>query len=307
MRILHVLDHSLPLHSGYSFRTVSILREQRALGWETVHLTAPRHGACGSSEENADGWTFHRTPFTPGALSRIPAVGKYFDEMRATERRLDQLVERTRPDVLHAHSPVLDALPALRVGRRRGLPVVYEMRASWEDAAVDHGSTTEGSLRYRLSRALETYALERVDAITTICEGLRQDIVSRGVPASRITVIPNAVDVSTFSFGAPGRPGAAHRTRPGRLYRARLRGSFYGYEGLDLLLDAAAQLAPQRPRASRAARRRWPAGRRLEGAGPPPGPRRARHLHRPRAARAGAALLRTHRRAGLPAPLDAAD
>jgi hypothetical protein len=44
LRILHVLDHSLPLHSGYSFRTLAILREQRALGWQTAHLTTPEAG-----------------------------------------------------------------------------------------------------------------------------------------------------------------------------------------------------------------------------------------------------------------------
>ena len=69
---------------------------------------------------------------------------------------------------------MLNALPALWVGRRkRRFPVVYELRALWEDAAVDHGTTTEGSLRYRLSRMLETFALRRADHVTTICEGLR--------------------------------------------------------------------------------------------------------------------------------------
>ena len=37
LRILHVLDHSIPLHSGYTFRTCAILREQRALGWTTIN------------------------------------------------------------------------------------------------------------------------------------------------------------------------------------------------------------------------------------------------------------------------------
>ena len=32
LRVLHVLDHSIPLHSGYTFRTRAILREQRRLG-----------------------------------------------------------------------------------------------------------------------------------------------------------------------------------------------------------------------------------------------------------------------------------
>jgi hypothetical protein len=247
MRILHVLDHSLPLHSGYTFRTAAILREQRALGWETLQLTTPRHGAAPADEEVCDGWRFLRTPFAAGWRSRIPGAGVYLDEMAATERRLDELVRRFRPDVLHPHSPVLNALPALAVGRRCGIPVVYEMRASWEDAAVDHGSTREGSLRYRLSRALETHALKRADAITTICEGLVGDIAVRGIDPARVTVIPNAVDVRAFRFGA--EPDAALRAQLGLAGATVLgfAGSFYGYEGLDLLLAAAAQLLPAHP------------------------------------------------------------
>ncbi|HUP09886.1 MAG TPA: TIGR04063 family PEP-CTERM/XrtA system glycosyltransferase, partial [Caldimonas sp.] len=247
MRILHVLDHSLPLHSGYSFRTLALLRGQRELGWQTDHLTTPRQGPVANDEDVVEGCTFHRTRFAPGAWSRVPAAGPYLDEMRATTERLDELAVRLRPDVLHAHSPVLTALPALRVGRRRGIPVVYEMRASWEDAAVDHGTTATGSARYRASRALETFVLKRADAVTTICEGLRQDIESRGVARERITVVPNAVDASAFSFG--GEPDAALRAHLG-LDGATVvgfAGSFYAYEGLDLLLDAVALLAPKRP------------------------------------------------------------
>ena len=48
-----------------------------------------------------------------------------------------------------------------------------------------------------LSRALETYALQAGRPVTTICEGLRRDIVSRGIADERITVIPNAVDTAT--------------------------------------------------------------------------------------------------------------
>ncbi|HEV7915623.1 MAG TPA: TIGR04063 family PEP-CTERM/XrtA system glycosyltransferase [Albitalea sp.] len=247
MRVLHVLDHSLPLHSGYTFRTASILREQRARGWETLHLTSPRQGGGAADVEQADGWSFHRTPHSKGALSRLPAVGVYLDEMAATTRRLEELARRERPHILHAHSPVLNALPALRVGRRLGIPVVYEVRACWEDAAVDHGSTTEGSLRYRATRALETHALRRADAVTVICDGLRREFESRGIAADKITVIPNAVDVDTFTFGA--EPDAVLRDQLG-LRDATVVGfvgSYYAYEGLDLLLRAFAELRSQRP------------------------------------------------------------
>jgi hypothetical protein len=247
MRILHVLDHSLPLHSGYTFRTASILREQRALGWETLQLTTPRHGYSGPDEEVCEGWRFHRTPFAPGWRSRIFAIGPYLDEMKATERRLDEMVRRHRPDILHPHSPVLNALPALAIGRRHGIPVVYEMRASWEDAAVDHRSTTEGSLRYRASRAMETYALRRADALTTICEGLVGDMAVRGIDRTRITVIPNGVDVAAFHFGAEPDPALRSQLGLDGTTVIGFAGSFYGYEGLDLLIAAAAQLVPAHP------------------------------------------------------------
>jgi PEP-CTERM/exosortase A-associated glycosyltransferase len=246
MRILHVLDHSLPLHSGYAFRTVAILREQRALGWGTLQLTTPRHGSARGEVEEAEGWRFHRTAFD--RKSGATAGGAvYLREMAATARRIDALAREFRPDVLHAHSPVLNVLPALWVGRRRGIPVVYEVRALWEDAAVDHGVTREGSLRYRASRALETFALRRADRITTICDGLRHEIAARGIPESRITVVPNAVDTAAFRFGAPPDRALAESLGLAGKTVVGFAGSFYGYEGLDLLIDALALLAPRHP------------------------------------------------------------
>src|SRR3954469_15607581 len=149
MRILHILDHSLPLQSGYTFRTAAILREQRALGWETVQMTTPRHALDAPSSrsdesEQASGWLFYRTPGFEPRWGSVPGA-VYIEEMAATGRRLQTLIDRYRPDVLHAHSPVLNAMPAFRVGSRNAIPVVYELRALWEDAAVDHGSTREGS------------------------------------------------------------------------------------------------------------------------------------------------------------------
>jgi glycogen(starch) synthase len=239
LRILHVLDHSIPLHSGYTFRTLSILREQRKLGWETFHLTTPKHGPTASLQEDVDGMTFYRTPSVEGAGLLI--------QMRLTANRLGDVIRMTKPDVIHAHSPVLNALPSLWVGRRQRLPVIYEMRASWEDAAVDHGTTVEGSLRYRLSRGLETFALRQADQITTICEGLRGDIAIRGIPDERITVIPNAVDATMFRFGIEADPYLRHSLGLDGATVIGFAGSFYGYEGLDLLLEAARRMLPRHP------------------------------------------------------------
>lgn len=243
MRILHILDHSIPLHSGYTFRTAAILREQRALGWETFHLTSPKQGATEGEVEDVDGLRFYRSPIPAPARTGIAELR----QIRAVEARLEKLARELKPDVLHAHSPVLNVIPAIRVGKRLGIPVVYEIRAFWEDAAVDHGTTTEGSVRYRATRALETWALKRVDHAFTICEGLRRDIVARGIPESRLTVIPNAVDVESFRLSGAADAGLKESLGLAGNTVVGFVGSFYAYEGLDLLLDAFPSLLAKRP------------------------------------------------------------
>lgn len=193
MRILHVLDHSIPVQSDYASRTQSILEGQRALGWETFHLTGPKQGpAPPTNEEQVNGWHFYRTPPPGGLLEGVPGLAE-IELMGEITYRIEKIVKSIRPHILHAHSPALNAIPALRVGRRLGLPVVYEVRAIWEDAAVANGAARAGGLYYRLSRVLESWALRRVDAVTTISEGLRANILARGIPADKVTVIPDAV------------------------------------------------------------------------------------------------------------------
>ena len=245
LRILHVLDHSIPLHSGYTFRTLAILREQRKLGWETVHLTSPKHIAGQALEETVDGWDFQRTLST-GFTSRLPGLGE-LALMRQLERRMFDVAINVKPQIIHAHSPVLNAIPALRIGKRLGIPVVYEVRAFWEDAAVDHGTTTEGSLRYRLTRRLETHALRSAKHVFTICDGLRADITGRGIRPDKVTVIANAVDITAFEPG--GLPDQALKQQLGLsgALVAGFIGSFYAYEGLDLLLDALPGLLRRQP------------------------------------------------------------
>ncbi|HEV2745970.1 MAG TPA: TIGR04063 family PEP-CTERM/XrtA system glycosyltransferase [Allosphingosinicella sp.] len=271
MRILHVLDHGLPLHSGYAFRTRAILKAQLARGWEVAALTGPRHQAEGPDPEVVDGITFHRTP-KPAAG---PSPLREWREVRALAGRLDRLVETWRPDQLHAHSPVLTALAALDVAKRRRLPLVYEIRAFWEDAAVGNGTGREGSARYRLTRMLETYAARRADAVAVICDGLRRDLIARGIDPAKIIVAPNGVDLTLF-----GSPPDRDSDLAGRLGLAAADvvgfiGSFYDYEGLDTLIAAMPRLLARRPHAHLL----------LVGGGPMAGPLKAQAAVSPAADR----------------------
>jgi PEP-CTERM/exosortase A-associated glycosyltransferase len=246
MRILHILDHSIPLHSGYTFRTLSILKEQRSLGWETFHLTGQKQGDCSVSEENIDGWHFYRTPIISKAVTKLPVLNQV-SVINNLTRRLNEVVKIVKPDILHAHSPALNALPALRVARSVNIPIVYEVRAFWEDAAVDHGTSKEWGARYRLTRALESYALKRVDAVTTICEGLRNDILERGILPGKVTVIPNAVNIEDFNIGEKADLQLAKDLGLNNKILLGFIGSFYAYEGLNILLYALPKMLAQNP------------------------------------------------------------
>lgn len=246
MRILHILDHSLPMHSGYTFRTRAILKAQQALGWDVRGVTGLRHTSSGPDVEEVDGLTFHRTR---GTTLGLP-VWREWSEIVAFSERIDALVDQFRPDVLHAHSPVLDAVAGLRVAKKRQLPFVYEIRAFWEDAAVGNGTGTEGSLRYRATKALETWAVRRADEIVVICDGLKSDLIERGIDPGRITVSPNGVDLDLF--GNPPPPDAALAQQLGLSGADTIGfiGSFYDYEGLDDLIAAMPMLVADRPKAA---------------------------------------------------------
>ena len=203
MRVLHILDHSLPLQSGYVYRTLGIVNQQRELGWDPVLLTSGKHYAPGPARERIGDWDFLRTPQPAGLGAKLPGIAELMI-IRDLARRLDEVVREVKPDILHAHSPVLNALPAIRVGHRHGLPVIYEVRAFWEDARVSGGTRDRTGLRYHATRRLETYAMQRVDAVVTICHGLSGDMVARGIASEKITVVPNAVDLDAFA--GPGAP-----------------------------------------------------------------------------------------------------
>ncbi|MBS4050049.1 MAG: glycosyltransferase, exosortase A system-associated [Methylomonas sp.] len=246
MKVLHILDHSIPLHSGYTFRTRAILEEQRKLGWETYHITSSKHVGGRSACETVDGLNFFRSPDPEGIFTNFPVVNQWAI-VKSLERRLDEIIPEIKPDILHAHSPALNGLAALMMSKKYRIPLVYECRAFWEDAAVNHGTTKEDSLRYRISKALETYVFKRADAVTTLCEGLRNDIISRGVKADKVTVIPNAVDINKFACSEIPDPVLTQELNLVDKQVLGFIGSFYAYEGLALLLNALPDIIRHQP------------------------------------------------------------
>ena len=246
MKILHVLDHSIPLHDGYAFRTRSILKMQSQLGLEQCSVTSAKQGATEKDVEQVDDLTFYRTQETKSFLDNIPFIN-HLATIGPLKKRIEQAVLIEKPDIIQAHSPSLNGIAAYLVARKLNLPFVYEIRAFWEDAAVDNGSCKEGDLRYKLTRWLENYVLKRADAVTTICQGLKDDIEQRSLTKRAVTIIPNAVNIEHFDLINEKNDALLTQLKLTDCKVLGFVGSFYDYEGLDVLVAAMAKLLKKDP------------------------------------------------------------
>jgi PEP-CTERM/exosortase A-associated glycosyltransferase len=181
-------------------------------------------------------------------MEKLPILSQY-GIVSSLKRRLLDVIRQERPSLLHVYSPCLNGLAALPLARRFNIPMIYEVRALWEDGAVDSGACTEGDMRYRVSRMLETYVCRHADHVVTICDGLRSELIGRGIDPARITVVPNSVDLDHFAFvrsrNAAPVPGLELALGP----TFGFVGTFFPFEGLEVLMRAVPLILAKEPRA----------------------------------------------------------
>jgi PEP-CTERM/exosortase A-associated glycosyltransferase len=245
--VLHVLDHSWPVLSGYSVRSRDLVTGQYRLGQPIMVVTGPLQQLDDSSaaEVAVDGVSYYRTPVT-GAIARAALHRRWpllreWQVVRLLRNRVLQVIDTYGVNTICAHSPALCGLAALQAARRRGLPFIYEIRAFWEDAAVDQERTRTTSLRYRLTRGLETYVARHADAVSGIAQHILDDLGSRGIPAQKLFHVPNGVDAKRFTAVPRDEELAAELgLSDGPVFG--FFGSLYRYEGISWLIRAVAEL-----------------------------------------------------------------
>jgi glycogen synthase len=199
VKVLHVLDRSIPDLIGYSIRSKYIVEFQSKMGLTPIVMTTPKYDREIPFERIND-IEYYRSYVKPESfektLHRLPFLREQV-MMRRTEKMIERLANDNKVSIIHAHSPSLCGLPALKVARRLSIPIVYEVRAFWEDAAVDRKRFMENSLKYRISTKMEQKLFDQADTVVCICEGLRQEIARRS-PKQKIRVVQNGVDTNYF-------------------------------------------------------------------------------------------------------------
>ncbi|WP_246061995.1 glycosyltransferase family 4 protein [Haloactinospora alba] len=241
-RVLHLVTNALPhTNAGYTQRTHRIALGQRASGMEPHVVTRLGYPltkgiADARPRVRVEGVDYHRLlPWF------APADGER--ELRSSVRRAVPLVERLRPDVLHAASNHRNGRLALELGRRFGVPVVYEVRGFLEESWLSRdASRSTSDAFYREERRRETACMSAADLVVTLGRAMRDEIVARGIAPDRVLVVPNAVEEG-FLEPLPSGSGVRDEWGVGpEEFVVGTTTSCYGYEGLDTLIDAVALL-----------------------------------------------------------------
>lgn len=243
--VAYVAASSLPHHiSGYTLRTHDLVKAIDGKGWNVEAFTRAGYpwDRRDAVRVKADTLVY---PVDDVTYTRLEGPGSNrtaFDlYVEAAAASLTNALRERRPSVVHAASNYVNALPALIAARRAGLPFVYEVRGLWELTAAQRTVTGETSERFEQTRDLEIMVAREADAILAINESLKQELVRRGVPADRIAIAPNSVDVERFK--PIERDGELKEMLGlGDRFVAGFIGSVVDYEGLDDAVDALALL-----------------------------------------------------------------
>ncbi|HKJ24589.1 MAG TPA: glycosyltransferase family 4 protein [Myxococcota bacterium] len=178
---------------------------------------------------------------TPRRLSRPLSYASFL-----VSSTLCVLFARLQYDVVVATiPPPTVGLPGLLAALRKRVPMVLDLRDIWPEAIVQSGRLTN-PLVIGLFEGIANFLYRRAARITAVTEGWKKRLVEKGVPAEKLHVISNGVDVGAFddvpaelppAFGAL-EPGAHWFTYAGILNRP---------QGLEFILEAAAVLRDDAP------------------------------------------------------------
>ena len=263
MKILHVLDYSLrSRQAGYTIRSKYIFDAQSEIGLEPIVATRFKdaHLIDGKSlmdEEYLDG-VLYVNDMTQASMDRhfkslgshrIPYASVLHRQglQRQFQNHISRVVEVHRPEVIHVASPAQNALISADVGKKYGIPVVYEVRGLWHESGVVQGMLNTSSKEYQNRHSLFLEALKRADQIITLAETMKGDFIREGIPKEKIFIVPNGVDTSKFTPRPYPTPLAEQLGLCSDSATIGYIGSIRNLEGLRWLLKAGKTLLARHP------------------------------------------------------------
>ncbi|EPF69979.1 glycosyltransferase [Acinetobacter rudis] len=246
-KVCYVLNQSLPYQSeGYATRSHALASAMKNQGLDIVCLSRPGYPESflkdykeknTSLTDDIDGIHYQRLKEPKGWKGTENYITKASNEL---ERKFKEL----RPSCVMAASDFKNALPALLAAKRLGIPFIYEVRGFWEITHESKQPTVVQTANYHLTQYLETELALHADYVFTLTEAMRTLLISRGLEANKVALLPNSCDVSKFNpLENPKDYNLLEQLNiPENTPTIGYIGTFNSYEGLDDLLHACGAL-----------------------------------------------------------------
>ncbi len=247
--VLHVLTNSLPeTQSGYTLRTQRLLQALADAGTEVVAVTRVGYPVAvgkffGRDEARVGSIAYRR--LLPWALPSSQT-----GRLNLWAQRAAQVVQKAlggRPALVHTTTHYHNGLVAAALAKAWGVPWVYEVRGVLEETWLSKQPESQQesarlSQRFARTRARENQLMGLADHVLTLSGTMKKALVARGVPAEKITVVPNAVDEALLAESLAPEDARARFGLPADGFWVGSVSSLVPYEGFDTLLRAAALL-----------------------------------------------------------------
>ena len=146
--------------------------------------------------------------------------------------------------ILCPNGSFFSGLTAWLVGKAKGIPFIYNVQDLYPDVPI-----RAGQLRNRHAiaalKAIERFMYRKADHITVIAPSFRDNLLSKGVPAEKISIIPNFVDTEFIRPLPKANSFAQQHGLSDKFVITHAGNLGYVYD-LDTMLNAASLLSSQK-------------------------------------------------------------
>ena len=190
MRIVYATDNYWPRMSGMAISIDTFRVELEALGHE-VHVLAPQYPGAAALDAQAGRRNIHRFGSWPLFFSSEDRLVKHSEEAAVFA-----LLDRIKPDLIHAQSEVLMSRAAWRYARSRGIPLVMTAHTHWEQY-INNYLPFPPAFGRALARTIMRRALGTADVVVTPSQHMKAVLQGYGIQRP-IEVIPTGFQGGAF-------------------------------------------------------------------------------------------------------------